>query len=556
MEFRSIIPANKTVTISRSVASILSLVLDNGKLSIVKYTEQGSIIWSRELGDYGQRPSEFFALKEDEEAFIHIVTNFSGIFRPFYNSIERPVETTLVLKLSSSGEVLYTNIISNLLGSVLVKIKNDVWMVSNYRFISPSNDPTATSTINTINIRNLSTGGNIRDIFFNGPVIASSAFHLDDKLFIAGGTAANVITYKNKTYRLGNVGAMLLIINTDLWTFWDYFIAMPEFITDIETKSCNAQNETTPPFMTFEAVVVDGGYFLAGRTANTNRISFYHRKDLIEVIELMKPNITILCRFLPTIRKGKIREVKFKSIVFPTEFRGSLQLIISKGDLLLKGFVFGDALFRFLVGKETEILHNKSVLFVLQISQDLEVLGHTFIGTPSLGHARGDNCGCDQCRDENDSDHWRGIILPCIPMRLFPPGPKQLYQACKCCKGRFDQLGTLNNQENGDRGDGFLDYPLYTCKNDHCGPRAEGNGSTPQKGDLYNTKYNLNYVPTPASASANPNSGSSNDQMIEIEQNTSIVIFNQLIDKLLINGVVKKVVYNQVWHGFLLFFNL
>jgi hypothetical protein len=565
MEFRSIMPGNGTVVLSRAVASILSLNIVNGRLSIIKYTEQGSILWSKELGDFGTRVPRVLSLKEDEKGYIYIVTDFLGIFRPYYDIPDIPVsavppnivarisnENTLVLKLSDTGNIITKDLLADLYNSVLVKIGNDVWMLSSYWSFSTTN---TSNTINTINMRNLSTGGNISDIFFNSRVMISNAYHYAERLYIVCLTTGQMITYKGKIYDLGNTGALLLILDTVLWKLWDYFMAVPEMITsDTETpevpRVCqNNQDITTEPLplAIFETVTANSMcYFVAGNTSNANRITFYHRKKVIEKIGLTVNQTLMICRFSPIVRQNKIKSLDFKTLHLPSSYQGKLQMLMSPAGLdcniLVKGFVNGDGLYKYIVGKNSEIIHNKNVLFVLQLSEGLEILNHTFIGTPSLGNPRAD-CDCNDCDDEKD---YRGVILPCIPMRLFPPGPITVPPGCTCCEGKYNQINTSNQPGK---------YPIYICPTTHCGPRASGAGSMGQPGDLYNTKYNPNYVVPPLSNSGNPNASNVNDQMIEIEDNTSIVIFNQLIDKLLINGVIKKNVYKQKWYGFILFFN-
>ena len=551
IEFQSIIPANKVLTIAKGVASFFALVLEEGgELWLTKYTRDRSVIWHRMLGSFERNvPLGTYSIMEDEQAFIHIVIPYNQVFLPHFNDLADNIETndnTIIATLFSNGKVKRINKYPNLSAYKLVKIINDVWLVA---------DDISKCSV-TIQIRNLTQNAFISNIFANRFIQLANVYWRNDELFIVGLTNGP-LTCRGRTISIPNLSAFLLVIDTIDWEIKTWFRAD---VTKKSIEECDPATQNCDLFVLFSSILVTEDYFMSVYTS-AKGINIYHERDLIKSIELEKDNTLLFVKI--SVENNSIAHVSV-----PT---GSIQIrnystqffhMVKDNHIVFatleNNFVLADFL-----GVKRELYSSSHYIF-LRFTQDLEFRGYHVIGSgtavPMI--ARGP-CVCSQ----SDCTKTTGKILcsriPCRVMRLFPPGYTTVQDGCPNYTGKSctkDYKGTVPGAnflcDAGTNPVTPCGAPnFYTCfnNNQHCLAIPDGD----QPGDLYNTKYQgINLVqPQSIATVGNTSSPTQLGSNFIVNTEDNILLSGQFIDTLISNGEAKAELYRQRLFGYVVNLN-
>jgi len=551
IEFQSIIPANKVLTITKGVASFFALVLEEGgELWLTKYSRGRAVIWHRLLGSFENNvPLGTYSIMEDEQAFIHIVMPYNQVFLPHFNDLKDNVDTndnTIIATLFSNGTVKRIIKQPNLSAYRLVKIINDVWMIA---------DDISKCSV-TIQIRNLTQNAFISNIFARNFIQLANVYWRNDELFIVGLTNGP-LTYRGRTINIPNLSAFLLVIDTIDWEIRTWFRA------DVTKKSideCDPVTQNCDLFVLFSSILVTEDYFLSVYT-NAKGINIYHERDLIKSIELERDNTLLFVKI--SVENNSIAHVSVP--IGPKGIRNfSVQFFHMVKDnnivfaTLENNFVLAD----FLEVKR-ELYSNNHYIF-LRFTQDLEFRGYHVIGSgtsvPMI--ARGP-CVCGQGDCTQTSGGFLCSRIPCRVMRLFPPGYTTVQDNCP----NFTGVSCTKDYNGSVPGGNFpcdantnpvtpCGAPnFYTCfnNNQHC--LAIPNGDQP--GDLYNTKYKGINLVQPQSLATVGNTTTSTQLGSNFIVNTedNILLSGQFIDTLISNGEARAELYRQRLFGYIVNLN-
>lgn len=550
IQFQSIIPANSVLTLAKGVASFFALILQNdGELWLTKYTEDRSVIWHRLIGNYTKFsiPFSTYTLMEDEQAFIHVVTGYNGTFEPYFKSEENPeiAYNTLIIKLSSNGEVVDVARHADMLNYQLVKIVNDVWLVTYRRG----------DCNGFIQIRNLTTGGSITNIIGHGSITVSDAFYHNTNLFITLGAIGSV-TYRGKTITIDKLSALLVIIHVPTWELVDYFIAEPAVAT---TPGCSSEGdrECTNSVSFLAIVTNDQGYYVAGLVRGQNML-IYHRTELLGELEFKTVNTLIICRISRSNPDEPISpdNVDIRCTHFPVT-QGDIQYLqlvhmIKDDGIVLVGRANNVSLLDSLNIPKT--LHIARHIFMIRFSSNLELSNFKTIssGTGLAITNRGD-CDCSNCTGSPDNSRY----IPCRITRLFPPGATTSAGNNITCGGHpyggFTYVDSSKSWNSSVIPGVF--YNAYRG-NGHCiDALVNGQPGNGQPGDLYNTKYKGISLSGPDSITQASNGVSPQSvSPMAVEGTDNILIPGTFIDNLIIDNTVQKMLYRQKWFGYVLNF--
>lgn len=527
----NIIPANNVVAMAKSVASTLVLLLNNNNVRLIKLSTTNSILWDRFIGSYeGRGGASIFSIVEDAQSFIHVIASISGVFKPYICDLN--LSGAISVKLNDSGEAISHTILSNITNFTTVFIHNDAWLISN--------------SGNTIQIQNLTLGGKISSIRVSGNVQYFNSYYVLNKLCVVA-NVCGIISYKQKALNIRQPTAILLIIDTITWELWDYFRVTYTLADPL------SPGEETRTNLYVSGIIVRDHYLMAGYT-NTSSISVYHRDNLIRAFSLSFPSTLFLIRI--TMDMSILEDVLTPDVIddidvsintfpFDTNITQKFNLLSLGKDNLLQGITRTNILHKAL-GLRSELhndIHNTSMMFLLRVDSNLNILNYTFLGSGNNMIARACECN-DNC---NNSE----LRIPCRPIRIFNPPQVLGTVGCNDCNG---------NNCNGVPG--LNGDNVYTCQStqQHCYSTFNV-----QPGNLYMTKYNTSLTQTQKRALLNPTdslvglaptSGDPymNTTIITNEDGSSLVGY-RFIDHIIMNNSAVQQVYAQKWYGFLLSFS-
>ncbi len=548
IEFQSILPVNQVLTLAQGIASFFALALENGnELWLIKFTEERNVLWRRMLGKYNEFsiPIGNYTLMEDAQAFIHVVTGFLGTFEPHFNNLKNPESySSIVMKLSNFGEVLQIERRSNVLSYQLVKIVNDVWIVSVEK-----------SGCNRVAfIKNLTKNGGITTMISKGSIVISDAYHIGNKLFLAGGGNQDIM-YRGQTLKLDQPSAILAIINTETWDLVDYFIVTPvkEIIQSCEQETPG--DDACVNFAVYSSVVVDtsDNYYIAGYVKG-RRISVYYKEDLLKTVSLGFDNSLMICKIskIDPVKSLAVDNINFRCAHMPfnPENVGVTQLFhMAKDDnIILIGRADEFTLLDYLEIDRT--LHTARHTYMLRFSANLEIQDFVSAssGAPDSVIAR--DCTCSDCPGDSNCRY-----IPCRITRLFATGPTTAAangddkNGNNCTDDAFSGFSCVTDSVGT-----FTGTCFYTCfnGNGHCLPHT----CCGQPGDLYNTKYKgVNLAQADSITNSDFLILPQQDSKIAISNVDNILVSETLIDNLVINGSINKSLYKQKWYGYILNFN-